>query len=190
MSDQTPHHPTTLEILGMFRERGDSQYGSECVTQREHALQAAHFAEQDDAPAALIVASLLHDVGHLLHSLPDDAPERGIDDHHERLAANWLAKKFGPEVVEPVRMHVAAKRYLCAVEPSYFSLLSPPSITSLGLQGGPMSNDERKEFAVHPQCVAATRLRRWDDAAKIEDLVTPDVEHFARYIDEVLDGRP
>lgn len=186
MSDARPtRKAVTDEILAMFREKGHSEYGGEAVTQQEHALQAATFAEREQAEPALIVAALLHDVGHLLHSLPDDAPDRGIDDHHENLAARWLRKHFGPAVVEPVRMHVAAKRYLCAVDPEYFGLLSPPSIQSLKLQGGPMSEAEANDFAAGPHAEAATRLRRWDDRAKDPEMKTPDVEHFARYIDQV-----
>jgi phosphonate degradation associated HDIG domain protein len=176
-------HPTTRAVLDLFRVRGTSQYGREAVTQLEHALQAAMFAERDEANAPLIAAALLHDVGHLVHSLPDDAPEQGIDDHHETAAANWLAKRFGPEVVEPVRMHVAAKRYLCTVEPAYRELLSGPSLVSLELQGGLLNETERAAFEASPYCAAAVRLRRWDDAAKVIGLATPPLEHFADYVD-------
>ena len=130
------------QIRRLFAERGDSAYGGEAVSQREHALQAAHFARQSGATAASITAALLHDIGHLLHHLPDDAPDEGVDDLHEQLAGRWLARWFGAEVVEPVRMHVDAKRYLCAVEPDYQQQLSPPSLVSLALQGGPMNGEE------------------------------------------------
>lgn len=184
----TPTPTTTLrevtdEILRLFRERGGSQYGGEAVTQQEHALQAAHFAEQEQADATLIAAALLHDVGHLLHSLPDDAPEHGVDDRHESLAAKWLSKRFGPAIVEPVRLHVAAKRFLCATDPDYLRQLSSPSILSLKLQGGPMSDAEASVFQTHPFSEAAIRLRRWDDAAKVPQLPTPTLEHFVRYFD-------
>lgn len=175
--------PTTLAVFELFRHRGSSQYGHEAVTQLEHALQAAMFAERDGGDAALITAALLHDVGHLLHALPDHAPGQGIDDHHETAAANWLAKRFGPVVVEPVRLHVAAKRYLCAVEPEYREVLSGPSLVSLELQGGLLSDAEREEFESSVYCAAAVRLRRWDDAAKVVGLATPPLEHFAQYID-------
>jgi phosphonate degradation associated HDIG domain protein len=184
-----PTHPETTsevtrEVLRLFRERGGSQYGGEAVTQQEHALQAAFFAEREQADATLIAAALLHDVGHLLHSLPDDAPDHGVDDRHETLAAKWLHKRFGPAVVEPVRLHVAAKRYLCAIDPDDQRQLSSPSALSLKLQGGPMSDDEVREFQSQPFCEAACRLRRWDDAAKVPDLVTPPLEHFAQYLDQ------
>lgn len=183
---QVRHHPTTTEILQLFHERGASQYGRESVAQQEHALQAAHFAELSRARAALVVAALLHDVGHLLHALPDDAPEHGIDDVHEEVAGRWLEQRFGPEVVEPVRLHVAAKRYLVATDPDYLRQLSPPSILSLSLQGGAMSPGEVKAFQSHPHYAAAVALRRWDDAAKIPRLVTPPIDHFARYINDIL----
>jgi len=166
-------------ILELFARSGDSQYGHEAVSQREHALQAAWFAERAGAPPALIAAALLHDVGHLLHDLAEDAPEQGIDDRHEELAAQWLAERFGPEVVEPVRLHVAAKRYLCTTDPEYDRLLSPPSRLSLRLQGGPMTPEETAAFESGPHGRAAIDLRRWDDAAKVPGLPTPGLEHFA-----------
>ncbi|SIO61636.1 phosphonate degradation operons associated HDIG domain protein [Singulisphaera sp. GP187] len=177
---------TTEEVLRLFREHGDSRYGGEAITQREHALQAAMFAERENAPASLITAALLHDVGHLLHSLPDDAPEQGVDDRHEALAARWLERRFGRDVVEPVLMHVAAKRYLCATDPNYLTELSPPSVLSLGLQGGPMSPDEIHQFQAHLYYNAALALRRWDDKAKIPNLETPSLEHFVFYITQSI----
>ncbi len=177
------HEPVTVEILELFRKAGDSEYGGEAVTQLEHGLQAAFFAERTGASAALITAALLHDVGHLLHALPDDAPDRGIDDLHEQLASRWLALRFAREVVAPVELHVAAKRYLCAVDDAYLQTLSGPSITSLALQGGPMSASEIHEFEQLPFWSDAVQLRKWDDAAKVVDLKTPDLQHFARYVD-------
>ena len=97
----------SVQIGQLFAERGDSEYGGEAVTQREHALQCALLAEQSEASTSLIVASLLHDVGHLLHDLPDDAPDEGIDDAHENSGNNYLKKYFGQDVTEPVRLHVA-----------------------------------------------------------------------------------
>ena len=176
---------TTIAILRLFRDRGGSQYGREAVSQQEHALQAAFFAENAGASSALITAALLHDLGHLLHHLDDDAPERGIDDQHEILAAEWLERRFGPEVVEPVKLHVAAKRFLCATERDYLAQLSPASVLSLGLQGGLMTDEEVALFRSHPFCEAAVALRRWDDAAKQPQFVTPPIEHFARHLDRV-----
>lgn len=179
-------HPVTNEVIRLFRERGGSQYGGEAVTQLEHALQAATFAEREGATPSLIAAALLHDVGHLLHDLPEDAPDQGLDDRHETLAAAWLAKRFRPAVVAPVAMHVAAKRYLCATDNGYFSQLSPPSVQSLSLQGGPMQGQDIAQFETRPYFQDAVRLRRWDDAAKVADMQTAAVEHFARYVDLAL----
>jgi phosphonate degradation associated HDIG domain protein len=173
----TTDDPVT-KIARLFHERGGSEYGGEAVTQLEHALQAAMLAEDEGAGPALVAAALLHDVGHLLHDLPDDAPDRDIDDHHEALAARWLAKRFGPDVVEPVRLHVPAKRYLCATESGYLEALSPPSLQSLRLQGGPMTPDEALRFESSPHFESALRLRRWDEAAKVPGLPTPGLEHF------------
>ncbi len=145
------------EIRRLFAERGDSAYGGEAVSQREHALQAAHFARQSGATPALITAALLHDVGHLLHRLPDDAPDDGVDDVHEDLGGRWLARWFGANVIEPVRMHVDAKRYLCAVEPAYRQQLSRASEVSLALQGGPMTSQEVRAFRESPHAAGRHR---------------------------------
>lgn len=174
------------DILRLFREKGDSQYGGECVTQLEHALQTATQAERENASPELIAAALLHDLGHLLHDLPDDAPDEGIDDVHERAASKFLQNQFPPSVTEPVGLHVEAKRYLCAVEPDYQQGLSQPSLVSLKLQGGPMNCDEQKAFQRNPHCQDAVRLRRWDDAAKLAEYPTPGLEHFAGYLQQAV----
>jgi phosphonate degradation associated HDIG domain protein len=176
-------HPTTQSILRLFKEKGDSQYGREAVTQLQHGLQAARLAEMQGASAELITAALLHDVGHLLHDLPQDAPEHGVDDRHEVLGERFLRKHFSAAVVEPVRMHVDAKRYLCAVEPTYRAGLSAPSEQSLLLQGGPMDPSEIAAFEASEFCPDAVLLRRWDDLAKDASLVTPEIEHFAPMLD-------
>jgi [1-hydroxy-2-(trimethylamino)ethyl]phosphonate dioxygenase len=180
-------HPATREVIQLFSARGGSQYGGEAVTQLEHALQAATFAECEGAEPALIAAALLHDVGHLLHDLPDNSPDQGVDDRHETLAAAWLAERFRPPLVAPVAMHVSAKRYLCAVDHDYFGQLSQASVQSLALQGGPMTADEVARFKTRPFFQNAVRLRRWDDAAKVVGMATPNLEHFARYIDLALE---
>lgn len=166
------------QIVRLFEDRGDSAYGFEAVSQREHALQAAHLARQSGADSALIAAALLHDIGHLLHDLPADAPNRGQDDHHEELGRRWLARWFDNEVVEPVRLHVAAKRYLCAVDPTYQQHLSRPSLVSLELQGGPMSPEEIQDFEASPQHLAAVALRRWDDQAKVPRWNVPGIDDY------------
>ncbi len=179
-------NPSVKTILNLFENNGDSLYGGEAVTQAQHALQTATFARRQSASPALVTASLLHDVGHLLHDLPDDAPDQGIDDAHENLAGQFLASLFGPDVVEPVRLHVAAKRYLCAVKPGYLEHLSEPSILSLKLQGGPMSPEEIEEFESNPFHLDAVRLRIWDDLAKDPEMQTPPLFDFVQDIQTSL----
>lgn len=179
-------HSEIQKILTLFNERGHSQYGGEAVTQLQHALQTATLALADQAPVAQVVAALLHDVGHLLHDLPADAPDQGVDDYHENLAARYLQDHFGPAVAEPVQLHVAAKRFLAATEPSYLAQLSAPSLQSLALQGGPMSTTEQEVFQQHPFFAEAVQLRRWDDLAKNPAAVTPAIEAFAPALAEAL----
>lgn len=137
-------------ILAVFDEHGRGAHFGENVTETEHALQCAHMAATAGADDALVAAALLHDVGHLLHGLPEDIAERGTDGRHEVGGAAWLAGSFGPAVVAPVRLHVAAKRYLCAVEPAYHGAMSAASQRSLLLQGGPMSPAEMRLFVAEP----------------------------------------
>ena len=173
-------------IVRVFTEKGDSEYGGESVNQREHALQAAACALRDGADDPLVVAALLHDLGHMLHDLPDDAPDEGIDDAHEVTAARKLAPWFDASVTEPVRLHVDAKRYLTGVEPAYMNLLSEPSVTSLMLQGGPMDAAAQEEFRRNPHWEAAVHLRRWDDEAKVPGAITPTLDEFLPLIRGLL----
>ncbi|GIL00045.1 MAG: hypothetical protein BroJett029_42530 [Alphaproteobacteria bacterium] len=173
------------EIEAMFARRGHEGYG-EGVSQREHALQAAWIAEQAGRPKAQVVAALLHDIGHLMHDLPEDIADQGIDTQHESLASAWLSQHFGPEVSEPVRLHVAAKRYLCHAEAGYLDRLSAASVLSLRLQGGPMTAEEAGRFRREPFLAEAVDLRRWDDEAKVVGATTPDLAHFRPAIESVL----
>lgn len=174
--------PLRQELLDIFAGRATRRYGLSEINQLQHALQSAALAEADGAPPTTVLASLLHDVGHMIHQLGEDPAARGVDDVHEELGARWLAERFGPEVSEPVRLHVAAKRYLCAAEPDYFGKLSPDSVRSLALQGGPMSAEEADDFRRHPQFSEAVRLRRYDEAAKDPRARTPDFDHFLRHV--------
>jgi [1-hydroxy-2-(trimethylamino)ethyl]phosphonate dioxygenase len=176
------------EIEALFAEKGQGLYFGEQVTETDHALQCAHLAEQAGAPDALVAAALLHDIGHLLHHLPEDAAEQGVDAHHEDEGASWLKQYFGKEVVDPVRLHVAAKRYLCATEPKYLEDLSPASQLSLKLQGGLFTTEEIQAFEAEPWFESAIAVRRWDDAAKIPDLVVPGVKHYRPVMERLLKG--
>lgn len=170
------------EVIRLFSERGSEMYGGEAVTQLQHGLQAATLAMNSGASNELVSAALMHDIGHLIHDLPEDAAEQGIDDKHEALGDQWLEQHFVQAVCEPVKLHVSAKRYLCTVEDSYGRTLSPASITSLKLQGGLMSDDEVKEFEAHKHYREAVQLRRWDDEAKVVDLKTPPLDSFRPYL--------
>jgi [1-hydroxy-2-(trimethylamino)ethyl]phosphonate dioxygenase len=173
------------EVHDIFEAKGAELYLGEAVTQLEHALQCATFAKRDGGTASEIVAALLHDIGHLLHHLPEDCADHGIDDRHEQLGGRWLEKRLPPSVTEPVRLHVAAKRYLCRVDANYAAILSPSSVQSLRLQGGPMNDAEVNEFNSMPHAHAAVRLRRWDDEGKIVGLSTPTLAEFTALIPEL-----
>jgi gamma-butyrobetaine dioxygenase len=181
----TTADPVT-EIAGLFASEGAEEYLGEPVTQAAHMLQAAQLAERDGAGDALVAAALLHDVGHFTGAVSGQQLMRGTDNRHSHGGADWLARWFGPEVTEPVRLHVAAKRYLCAIEPGYASLLSPASVYTLGVQGGPMRGAEVAAFAASPYAEAACRLRRWDDAAKDPDVTAPPFEHFRPLLGQLL----
>jgi gamma-butyrobetaine dioxygenase len=181
-----PESPVGI-IEGLFASEGAADYLGEPVTQAEHMLQAAALAERDGAPPALIAAALLHDVGHFTGAVSGHELMRGTDNRHSDSGADWLAQWFGPEVTEPVRLHVAAKRYLCATEPGYANMLSPASVYTLGVQGGPMKGAELAEFAASPYAAAAVQVRRWDDQAKDPQAQAPDFGHFRPLLEDLLD---
>jgi phosphonate degradation associated HDIG domain protein len=173
------------EILALYAARGASAYFGECVSMTGHALQAAHFARAEAAPEALVVAALLHDVGHLLEDLPDAIEEWTLDARHEEIGARWLARRFDAAVYEPVRLHVPAKRYLCATDAGYFARLSPASVHTLKLQGGAMSAGELAHFEAQPWSREAVRVRRWDDQGKVAGLRTLALGDYAPLIERV-----
>jgi gamma-butyrobetaine dioxygenase len=162
---------TPVEIIGeLFAGSGACDYLGEPVTIGTHMLQAGALAETAGADPALVAAALLHDIGHL----------RGeTDGGHGEAGARWLSQWFGEAVTEPVRLHVAAKRYLCAAEPGYLALLSAESLRTLAWQGGPMTADERSAFEALPHAQDAVAVRRWDDEAKDPALTAPGFAHFA-----------
>jgi [1-hydroxy-2-(trimethylamino)ethyl]phosphonate dioxygenase len=179
----------TLDALfHRLAERGQGAYGLSAVSQLEHALQSAALAESRHLGAALIVAALFHDVGHLRTASDEAFAARGVDDRHEQVGAAILARMFEPQVTDPVRLHVTAKRYLCTVEGDYFERLSPDSVRSLELQGGRMNPGERAAFEAEPHHLAALALRRIDDDAKVPGLRVPALEHYRPMAERVLGG--
>jgi len=167
-------------IFDLFRAHGAGAYLGEPVSQQEHALQAAHLAVREQAPDALVAAALLHDIGHLL-TLDETAAERGIDQFHEAQASAWLTGYFQRDVTEPIRLHVMAKRYLCT-EADYLRALSPASLRSLKLQGGPLTPAEAIRFQATPFYADAVRLRRWDDEAKVPGWAVPPLSGYAELL--------
>jgi len=166
------------DIERLFRNHGDIAYSGEPVTQLEHALQTAHLAEAEEAPIELVTAALLHDLGHLLNLQGESPSARGIDDQHQYFAIPFLRPLFRPVVIEPIRLHVDAKRALCALEPGYHEALSEDSKRSLALQGGVFSGEALQKFLAKPHATDAIRVRRWDDKAKVSGAVTPQLAHF------------
>lgn len=164
-------------IFSLFDRLGGHTYG-EAVTQLDHALQTAHHARRAGEPDALVAAGLLHDIGHLLQKQGEDAADRGIDTKHERIGAAWLAQGFGPEITEPVRLHVEAKRYLARREAGYLAALSDASRQSLDLQGGPMTEAEADAFETVAGFDAAVKLRRYDELGKVEGVQLPPIEAY------------
>jgi phosphonate degradation associated HDIG domain protein len=173
------------EILAIFLKCGSTAYFGESVSMTEHALQAAFFARTAGAPPALIVAALLHDIGHLVDDVPSDIADWTMDAHHEQVGSRWLAQHFRPEVSEPVRLHVPAKRYLLATDAEYFAKLSPASVITLKLQGGPMAAPEVAQFETEFFYKDAVRVRQWDDQGKVAGLKTPVLGDYRPLIDEL-----
>ena len=185
---------TAVETIGeLFAGPGARDYLGEPVTIGEHLLQAAALAEAAGADSPLVAAALLHDIGHLLGEKPSSRGGLGgssprastadrhgePEDRHGEAGARWLSRWFGEAVTEPVRLHVAAKRYLCAVDAGYFGLLSAESVRTLWLQGGPMTAAEVAAFEALPHARDAVAVRRWDDQAKDPAITPPGFAHFA-----------
>jgi gamma-butyrobetaine dioxygenase len=166
-------------IREMFAGRRARDHLGEPVPIGEHMLQAGALAEAADAAGALVAAALLHDIGHLLGEDEDE-------DRHGEAGANWLSQWFGAAVTEPVRLHVAAKRYLCAVDAGYFGLLSAESVRTLSLQGGRMTAAEVAAFEALPFSRDAVAVRRWDDQAKDTVVTSPRFAHFAPLIEGLV----
>jgi len=171
--------PLTLADIGkLFRDHGHVAYEGEGVSQLEHALQAAELAEDEGAGAELITAALLHDLGHLLNRQGATPTMRGIDDQHQYFAIPFIRGVFPASVVEAIRLHVDAKRALCALEPDYYERLSEDSKRSLALQGGAFTAAQAREFLAKPHSDCALRVRRWDDVAKVAGAATRPLAHY------------
>lgn len=173
-------------IAGLLEQAAGRGYDSDVVNQQAHALQCAALAEAAGAGPAVVAAALLHDIGHLVDAKAPGAAARGIDRQHEVIGSAWLARHFGPEVVEPVRLHVPAKRWLCWAEQSYWDGLSPASRRSLELQGGRFDDAAAEAFIAQPHARIAVDLRRWDDLAKVPGLAVPPVTHFLSAVEDSL----
>lgn len=171
------------EVFALYDRHGSEAYFGESVSMTEHGLQAAHFAREAGAGPALIVAALLHDVGHLVEDVAPDITDWTTDAGHERVGAAWLARRFPPQVSEPVRLHVPAKRYLLATDGGYRAKLSPASIVTLKLQGGPMSPEEAAQFETEPFHRESILIRRCDDRGKVVGLTTASLAEFAPMIE-------
>jgi phosphonate degradation associated HDIG domain protein len=172
---------SVAEVLALYEWWGPERYDEE-VTQLEHALQTAALAKAAGADDALVVAALLHDVGHLLE-LEGGRFRSDVDERHESRGASYLAALFPPSVTAPIALHVRAKRYLCAVDAGYTSALSAGSVASLAKQGGPMTRDEVTAFERQPGAKAAVELRRWDDEAKVLDLDSGTIDQHRALLD-------
>jgi len=173
------------QITEIYHSNGAVQYGREAITQKQHALQCAHLAELAGASHELVAAALLHDLGHLLTvDTSPQKPEKAapVDDVHQYVAIPFLRGVFPDAVIEPIRLHVDAKRYLCCVDESYWAGLSPASQLSLELQGGMFSKDEALAFAARPFAGDAVALRRWDDLAKNPVAAPPGWQHYVRVL--------
>ena len=173
-------------LADIFERRGAESYLGEKVSMAQHMLQAAQAAEQSQAGPDLIVAALLHDVGHYSNEISDTVLMKGTDNYHEEAGANFLADYFPLSVTEPIRQHVAIKRYLCATDPTYSSRLSEASVYTLNVQGGPMTLDEVAEFEKTPYLDNCIRLRIWDDEGKDPDKPHPDFSHYRDLVQSLV----
>ena len=173
------------EIFANMRRNEHMEYG-ERVTIVAHSLQTAVFAEQDGADDLMIAAAFLHDYGHFIHDLGEDIAEQGIDAIHEELGAEALRDYFVPEVIEPMRLHVAAKRYLVATDEEYVKTVSPASMLSLKVQGGPFNAEQVRDFEANPHFKRAVQLRLYDEAGKVPEMDVPAYEYYRPILEKAL----
>lgn len=179
---------TLKDVTELLHSQGQKQYGGESVSQLEHALQCASLAEQSNESDSTIIAALLHDIGHLLSAgkgLSAPAPTVEGDDLHQYIALPFLRNILPDAVLEPIKLHVDAKRYLCAVDQTYWSTLSDASKKSLVLQGGIYSEEQAREFETRRFAQESARLRRYDDCAKTPGTLTPPLSHYLEILHSV-----
>lgn len=175
-------------IIDIFERRGGEEYLGEPVTMAQHMLQGATLAERAHAPDVLVVAALLHDIGHYTSEFGTFSMDDLEDRHHDDAGAEVLAPFFPSVITECVRLHVSAKRYLCAVDTTYYGKLSPASVHSLNLQGGPMDTEEVAEFEANPFYREAVEVRIWDEGGKEPDMQTKSIREYAPLLQRVVDG--
>lgn len=175
-------------IADIFERRGAESYLGEPVTMAQHMLQGAALAEAEGACDELVAAALLHDIGHYTSEFGPYSPEDTEDNRHDDAGAEVLKRFFPQVIVDCVRLHVAAKRYLCATDPAYLARLSPASAHSLRLQGGPMNADEVAAFEAEPHFREAVRVRIWDEGGKDPNMRTPDFAHYMPLLERVRHG--
>ena len=178
-----------VDFIGsIFEKRGDEEYLGEPVTMGQHMLQGATMAEQSSEPDEIIIGTLLHDIGHFTSEFGTFSMEDTEDRYHEDAGAAVLEQFFPKVITDCCRHHVAATRYLCATDPEYFQKLSIASIHSLNLQGGPMCEAEIKDFEKNPNLKKILKVRLYDDAGKIPDMVTPSFWHFDPLVKKMVDS--
>jgi phosphonate degradation associated HDIG domain protein len=176
------------DICHLLNEHGKQQYGRESVSQLEHALQCAHLADAAGESDELVIACLLHDLGHLIQAEKLNAKEIDFnqDDLHQYCILPFLRDALSNAVLEPIRLHVEAKRYLCHAEAGYFESLSPASVHSLELQGGIFTQDQAQAFLLRPHAAEAVRLRRYDDLAKEPGRLIPPLQSYLPQLERLM----
>lgn len=192
MSEQSFAPLTKSNIVAflaeIFERRGDEEYLGEPVNMAQHMLQGATLAERSAESDDVIVAALLHDIGHFTSEFGSFSMDDTHDKFHEDAGARVLEDFFPALITDCVRFHVAAKRYLCATNPGYFEQLSDASVHSLNLQGGPMDAQEVAAFETNPNLKEIIAVRYFDDAGKHPDMKTPPFAHFAPKIQRIMDA--